>query len=62
MGDFEVSFPDEMESLVEYHPVKVLILTLLCYEVGKIISKKIVSETFINHEVRKMNIFASFSE
>jgi hypothetical protein len=32
VGDSEALFPDSVESSVEYHPVKVLILTLLRYE------------------------------
>ena len=31
MGDFETSTQVEVESPVEYHPVKILILTLCCY-------------------------------
>jgi hypothetical protein len=32
-----VPFPDGMESTLEYHPAKVLILTLVCYESTRLI-------------------------
>ena len=32
MGDFEVLALAKMESPVEYHPVEILNLTLVCYE------------------------------
>ena len=35
MGDFEVCIQVQAESTVEYHSIKVLILTLVCYESKK---------------------------
>lgn len=32
MGDFETSFQDEVESTVEYHPARIVILTLDRYK------------------------------
>ncbi len=40
MGAFETSLPGEVEATVEYHPAKVLSLTLGCYELQKLISDR----------------------